>query len=126
MCRHCAPLFAAARSSSSSWRPGPCCSMSSQPSSEDSTHRKGEVITMAETNGGIPDFIRPVLDVRPMANDRQVAEHAVLALNESMMNLYDETLETFKRNMRGEVPIIVALCSGQGGQMILYPPGQPA
>jgi hypothetical protein len=80
---------------------------------------------MAETNGGIPDFIHPVLDVRPTASARQVAEHAVLALNASMMNLYDESLDTFKRNMRDSVPIIVALFSGQGGQMILYPPGQP-
>jgi len=40
------------------------------------------------------------------------------------MGLYDASLETFKQNMRDQVPIIVALFSGQGGQMILCRPGQ--
>jgi hypothetical protein len=35
-------------------------------------------------------------------------------------------LETFKQNMRARVPIILAMFSGQGGQMILYRPGQAA
>jgi hypothetical protein len=78
---------------------------------------------MAETNGALPDFMRPVVDNKP-TSARVVAEHAVLALNTSMMGLYDESLETFKQNMRDQVPIIVALFSGQGGQMILYPPGK--
>lgn len=80
---------------------------------------------MSESNGGLPDFMQPVLDARPPASARQVAEHAILTLNSSMMQLYDESLATFKHNMRERVPIIVALFSGQGGQMILYPPGQP-
>ena len=79
---------------------------------------------MAESNGAIPDFMRPVVDKKPTSS-RVVAEHAVLALNASMMGLYDASLETFKENMRDQVPIIVALFSGQGGQMILYRPGQP-
>jgi hypothetical protein len=33
-------------------------------------------------------------------------------------------VETFKQNMREQVPIIVALFSGQGGQMIVYRPGK--
>jgi hypothetical protein len=79
---------------------------------------------MAESNGALPDFMRPVVDEKP-TSARVVAEHAVLALNTSMMGLYDASLETFKQNMRDQVPIIVALFSGQGGQMILYPPGKP-
>ncbi|MDQ1553663.1 MAG: hypothetical protein QOK46_741, partial [Microbacteriaceae bacterium] len=78
---------------------------------------------MAETNGALPDFMRPVVDDTP-TSARVVAEHAVLALNTSMMGLYDISLETFKQNMRDQVPIIVALFSGQGGQMILYRPGK--
>ena len=77
---------------------------------------------MAETNGALPDFMRPVVDDKP-ASARVVAEQAVLALNSSMMRLYDESLEKFKQNMRDRVPIILALFSGQGGQMILYRPG---
>jgi hypothetical protein len=80
---------------------------------------------MAEFNGSaIPDFMRPVVTDEPPASARVVAEHAVLALNASMMSLYDTSLATFKQNMRNRVPIIVALFTGAGGQMILYRPGE--
>src|SRR5262249_23608632 len=85
--------------------------------------RKGEVIGMAVTTGGILDSIYRALAANPPASAREVAERAVLSLNASMMNLYNDSLATFKQNMRERVPIIVALFSGQGGQMILYPPG---
>ena len=80
---------------------------------------------MAESKGSaVPDFMRPVVANEPPASAQVVAEHAVLALNESMLTLYDASLEKFKQNMRDQVPIILALFSGQGGQMILYRPGQ--
>src|SRR5262245_8230775 len=75
-------------------------------------------------NGGaVPEFLRVVIADEEPASARAVAEKAVLALNSSMMRLYDESLETFKRNMRDRVPIILALFTGQGGQLILYRPG---
>lgn len=80
---------------------------------------------MAESNGSaVPDFMRPVVADEPPASARVVAEHAVLALNASMIQLYDASLEKFKQNMRDQVPIILALFTGAGGQMILYRPGQ--
>src|ERR1700757_3971030 len=80
---------------------------------------------MAESNGSaVPDFMRPVVADEPPASARVVSEHAVLALNESMFQLYETSLTKFKQNMRDQVPIILALFTGQGGQMILYPPGQ--
>lgn len=82
---------------------------------------------MAEPlRGGVPEFMYPVVGETPTASARDVAEHAVLALNQSMLTLYDASLETFKKNMRDRVPIILALFTGQGGQMILYRPGRPA
>jgi hypothetical protein len=82
---------------------------------------------MSESNGSaVPDFMRPVVADEPPASARVVSERAVLALNESMLQLYDASLVKFMQNMRDQVPIILALFSGQGGQMILYPPGQPA
>jgi hypothetical protein len=82
---------------------------------------------MTKSNGGsVPDFMRPVVADEPPASARAVAERAVLALNESMLTVYDASLEIFKQNMRDQVPIILALFTGQGGQMILYPPGQQA
>lgn len=80
---------------------------------------------MAEHNGSaFPDFMRPVIADEPAVSPRVVAEHAVLALNESMLALYETSLTRFKQNMRDQVPIILALFSGQGGQMTLYRPGQ--
>ena len=80
---------------------------------------------MTETNGNaVPDFMRPVVADEPPASARDVAEHAVLALNESMLQLYETSLTKFMQNMRDQVPIILALFSGQGGQMTLYRPGQ--
>ena len=47
----------------------------------------------------------------------------MLALNSSMMTLYDESLEKYKQNLRDRAPIILALFTGAGGQFILYRPG---
>jgi hypothetical protein len=71
----------------------------------------------------VPEFLRVVVAEEKPTSDREVAEQNVLTLNSSMMTLYDETLEKYKRNMRERVPIILALFSGQGGNMILYRPG---
>ena len=76
-------------------------------------------MSMTKSNGSaVPEFMRPVLTGEPPASARVVAEHAVLDLNVSMMGFYDASLATFKHNMRDRVPIIVALFSGEGGQMI--------
>jgi hypothetical protein len=80
---------------------------------------------MAESKGSaIPDFMRPVVADEPPVSARVVAEQAVLALNPPMMQLYETSLATIKQNMRDQVPIILALFNGEGGQMILYRPGQ--
>src|SRR6201993_5196111 len=85
------------------------------------------VRTMAESDGGgIPQFMNLVLDDEQPASARVVAEGAVLALNESMILFYEASLAKFKQNMRDRVPIILALFTGEGGQMILYRPGHAA
>jgi hypothetical protein len=73
--------------------------------------------------GSVPEFLRVVVADEKPAGARAVAERAVIALNTSMLHLYDESLEKFKQNMRDRVPIILALFSGAGGRMILYRPG---
>jgi hypothetical protein len=87
--------------------------------------RQGQASTTppARSGGPVPEFLRVVVADKEVASARAVAEQSVLALNSSMMTLYDETLEKYKRNMRDRVPIILALFTGQGGQMILYRPG---
>jgi hypothetical protein len=80
---------------------------------------------MAKSNGSVvPEFMRQVVADEPPASDRVVAEDAVLALNASMIRFYEDSLAKFKQNMRDRVPIILALFTGQGGQMILYRPGR--
>jgi hypothetical protein len=88
-----------------------------------STRREGTVLT--KSGKGIPDFMRPAVADVPPESSRVVAEHTVLALDASMMRFYDTSLAKFMQNMRDRVPIILALFSGEGGQMILYRPGQP-
>jgi hypothetical protein len=83
-------------------------------------------MTMADKASAFPEFMSEVVVQEPPASARTVAEQAVLSLNSSMMNLYDHSLIKFKQNLRDRVPIIMALFSGQGGQMILYRPGKAA
>lgn len=80
---------------------------------------------MAQDNrSAVPQFMRPVVGDSPPASAQAVAEHAVLSLNTSMISLYDASLAKSMEAMRDQVPIILALFTGEGGQMILYPPGQ--
>jgi hypothetical protein len=80
---------------------------------------------MTASNGSaVPDFMRPVVADGPPASARVVAEHTFLALNESMKQLYETSLTTFTQNIHDQVPVILALFNGAGGQMILYRPGQ--
>ena len=75
------------------------------------------------SNGmSVPDFLRIMVsdDERASAQSRRRAVGA--ALNSSMMAIYDEALAKYMRNMRRRVPIILALFTGEGGQMILLPP----
>jgi hypothetical protein len=81
-------------------------------------------LTPASNRSAVPEFMRQVIADEAPASARAVAEQAVLALNSSMMALYEQSLTKFKQNMRDQVPILLALFTGQGGQMILYRPGQ--
>ena len=74
--------------------------------------------------GEVPDSKRIVADEGKPATGRAVAERDVLALDTSMMAIYEDSLVLYKRNMRARVPIILALFSEAGGRMILYRPGQ--
>lgn len=53
------------------------------------------------------------------------SESATLKLNTDMMMLYDGALKDAQSDLVREHPVILALFTGQGGQMILYRPGQP-
>jgi hypothetical protein len=79
----------------------------------------------AAENQALPPFIQAVAKQGKPASPRDVAEKTVIKLNSAMHEPYVATLSSFKRNFREQFPILVALFSGQGGQMLLYPPGRP-
>lgn len=53
------------------------------------------------------------------------AESSVLKLNTDMMRLYDGALQNAQSDLLRDHPVILALFTGQGGQMVLYRNGQP-
>lgn len=71
----------------------------------------------------IPDFMGVVVADEPAASKREIAEHSVLALNDSMMAFYEVSLHKFIGNVRAQSPIILAMFTGQGGRMTLFRPG---
>ncbi|MEO6845983.1 MAG: hypothetical protein ABI443_01605 [Chthoniobacterales bacterium] len=73
----------------------------------------------------VPDFLMPIVtsSVSPPTK-AQLASTAVYQLNNSMFNIYDNSLGIYKKNIRARVPLIMALFSGKGGRLILYRPGQ--
>jgi hypothetical protein len=74
----------------------------------------------------VPDFLTPVvLNAAPPATKEQRAALAVYQLNNSMFNIYDNSLGIYQKNILARVPLIMALFSGKGGRFILYRPGQP-
>ena len=54
----------------------------------------------------------------------QIAQKNVVALNDIMFSIYDDALETYKRNLLAQHPVILALFSTEGGRLILYRPGK--
>lgn len=74
---------------------------------------------------GVPDFFSPiVLNSQPPPTKDQMAFKAVYQLNNSMFDIYNNSLAVYQKNIRARVPLIMALFSGKGGRFILYRPGQ--
>jgi hypothetical protein len=73
----------------------------------------------------VPDFLKEiVIKAAPPLTKEQRAALAVYQLNNSMFNIYDNSLDIYQKNIRARVPLIMALFSGKGGRFILYRPGQ--
>lgn len=73
----------------------------------------------------VPGFLLPIVTTStPPPTKEQLAGRAVYQLNNSMFNIYDNSLGIYQKNIRARVPLIMALFSGKGGRFILYRPGQ--
>ena len=80
----------------------------------------------AAESAAVPDFLLPVvLNSQPIPTKQELAGKAVYQLNNSMFNIYDNSLAIYQKNILARVPLIMALFSGKGGRFILYRPGQP-
>jgi hypothetical protein len=73
----------------------------------------------------VPAFMKIVTNQGKPASERDAAQKSVLKLNSAMNELHATALTYSMRNFREQFPILVGLFTGQGGQMILYPPGKP-
>ena len=59
----------------------------------------------------------------PPADRRALAERNLLALDAAMQPIYAEALTRYRATLRATHPILLALFSEGGGQLILYPAG---
>lgn len=84
----------------------------------------GLFMSASASAADVPDFMRAVVQ-GPPPSKRAVAERNVLMLNTAMNEIYGNALVGYKRNLREQSPIILALFNSAGGQMLLYRPGKP-
>src|ERR1700682_1518443 len=70
----------------------------------------------------LPSYMEPIAG-RTSSTATGVANADVLALNNSMFQLYAKAGAVFRQNLMAKHPIILGLFSGAGGRFILYPPG---
>ena len=53
----------------------------------------------------------------------QIAQKNIVALNDIKFSIYADALETYKRNLLAQHPVLLALFSSEGGRLMLYRPG---
>ncbi|CAN5247926.1 hypothetical protein BH10PLA2_BH10PLA2_32030 [soil metagenome] len=73
----------------------------------------------------LPAFMNVVTNQGKPASARDSAQKSVLKLNSAMNELHGIAVAHTMRNLREQFPVLIGLFTGQGGQMILYPPGKP-
>jgi hypothetical protein len=75
--------------------------------------------------GDVPAHLSILIEPRQVADPRATADKAALALDASMLAIYDNALAVYKRGLLGKRAVIIALFTGGGGSMMLYAPGKP-
>jgi hypothetical protein len=72
--------------------------------------------------GDLPPYMDVFVAGEPPA-PAETARQNVLALNNEMFSLYEDTGRTVTKNLLAQHPVILALFTGAGGRFILYKPG---
>lgn len=78
---------------------------------------------LAQGTTGLPEYLANISG-NTASSPSDVATRDLLQLDVGMFSLYDRASNIYRRNILAKHPIILALFSGAGGQMILYRPGQ--
>lgn len=80
----------------------------------------GQAVYAAE----VPPYMADIVAATP-PSAAQTATDNVLALNNAMFGLYEQSGALTQQSILARHPVILAMFSGSGGRFILYRPGQP-
>ncbi|QDU44570.1 hypothetical protein Mal52_30540 [Symmachiella dynata] len=71
----------------------------------------------------VPDLLKARPNDKPKSTEpSQIAADNILALDVAMMGIYKGALTQFQQEILSETPIILAMFTSDGGQMVLYRP----
>jgi hypothetical protein len=70
----------------------------------------------------LPSYFKPIVSTE-RSSPAEIGTKNILALNNTMFELYGDAGQIFKKNILAQHPVILGLFSGAGGRFILYRPG---
>lgn len=79
---------------------------------------------LAQAPANLPEYLRNISGNTP-SNPSDIATRDLLQLDIGMFSLYDRASTIYRRNILSKHPIILAMFSNQGGNLMLFRPGQP-
>lgn len=79
---------------------------------------------MAQAPADLPEYLRNISGNTP-SSPGDLATRDLLQLDIGMFSLYDRASTIYRRNILAKHPIILAMFTNQGGQLMLFRPGQP-
>lgn len=84
----------------------------------------GAPAAMAQAPAGLPEYLANISG-NTASSPSDLATRDVLQLDVGMFSLYDRAAGIYRRNILAKHPIILAMFTNQGGQLMLFRPGQP-
>jgi hypothetical protein len=79
---------------------------------------------MAQGTSTLPEYLRNISGNTP-SNPSDIATRDLLQLDIGMFSLYERASTIYRRNILSKHPIILAMFTNQGGNLMLFRPGQP-
>ena len=79
---------------------------------------------LAQGPSGLPDYLANISG-NTASSPSDLATRDVLQLDVGMLSLYDRAASIYRRNILAKHPIILAMFTNQGGELVLFRPGRP-